>query len=212
MTVEVLLPLALVLITGYYALQTRKTVSVMEDSIRAQQQPRLVMQVGRGGDFWSGVWIMNEGSGPAIDPFLKVSFIPPPATNRQTHRQEVRVSVISGDLRVAVDGPKRDGDVVGFDTLCRDYDVIRLEGEMTDSLGQRHVVRQELKDLRAFARHSEVGFEVEHERLLKRLLDMTMGLHRVVAQLSGIREVLDTEDEDDSGNGGIEGGDDEVPF
>lgn len=212
MATDLLLPLALVLITGYYALQTRKTVNVMEESIRAQQHPRLVMQVGRVGDFWAGVWIKNEGQGPAIDAFLQIFYVPPPGTNRWTFEQQARVSVISGDLQVQVDGPKRKDEVINFDTLCRDYDTIRLEGEFTDSLGERHQVRQELKDLRAFARHSDVGFKIENDRLLTEATRIGHTLARTSGELRLLREGLVPEEGGDEPEDPPASSDDDLPF
>lgn len=186
---EVFILGVLVLVTAYYAVQTRQTVKAMEAATRAQQMPRLVMQVasvpkGRS-DGRAAVWVWNDGNGPAIDAFLTIRFIPPRATNVPEHKQDLRVSVIAGDVRVEVNGPPGvDGEIMTSERMCQDYDTVRLEGQVMDSLGKRHQVHQELKDLRALALRKDAGYFVKHERTLA-------AIHGIGAQLFGINQELE---------------------
>lgn len=189
---QILLTFALVMVTAYYAYQTRRTAEVMEESIRAQQRPHLVMQMMRNRDpsgGWCSVSITNEGFGPAIDAQLAVTFHP--ATRRRTQRRDVRVSLIAGDTRVEVIGPeKSNGSPLSFDELCRDFDRIELCGSVVDSLGERIEVDYEIRDLRPFARHDEVGFHVRHDRLIGEVRHIAGHLGGMANELAILRQGL----------------------
>lgn len=179
--INVMLVAVLVGITAYYAKQTRRSVEVMEESVRAAQRPYLAMQVCWVGDTYAGVRVSNVGRGPALDADLKVTYVPRKTSHRDTEHRCWRLGLMEPGRRMFVEGPTgTGGEMVNRETLCADYERVSLTGSVRDSLGEVHGVDLHLMDLRDFHDLERAGVDLQDDRI-----ERSLGrIARSVSQLS----------------------------
>lgn len=196
---EALILGVLVLITAYYAFQTRNTVTAMQAStratleatdrsIRAQQMPRLALQVYSHGETEAGVQITNVG-GPAIDADLSIEFVPHTHRNLLGTVRRHRFSIIESPQQIMVAGPLKadgeEGQTIPRKELCQDYDRIVVRGNVTDSLGDHHEIEETIEDLRPFADDSSELITIDNPQHRSARLMNT----RMFAMQTQLREI-----------------------
>jgi hypothetical protein len=137
------LTFALVLITGYYALQNGKMAREMRRSREAQIRPKLAIDVHALTPMYVVARVRNVGQGPALDVDVKLTFEPAPDSDADPVVREWRTTVIApGEHRDFM--PPEDLDM---EPLARKWNVITLTGQATDAAGSTHTVDEATADL-----------------------------------------------------------------
>lgn len=179
---------ALVLVTGYYAWQVRRSVGVTEAARRADHSPRFGMQVVFAGPRWCGIRITNVGPGAAVHALLKVKFIPHPHISDDPVAKTVRLGVVELGRRVEVRSPCTHTSLVDF---CTSFQRVEIEGTAEDALGNVHEVKETLDQLQAFSDlpHNGVEYAVPSE--------LALAVQGVATELALLRmEMADPTDPD----------------
>jgi hypothetical protein len=153
---------ALVLITGYYAWQTRRMVSEMERARGAQLMPRLVLDMKRLGAGNALLRVTNAGPGPALNVDVQLALHP----DGPVRRWAVPV-VAAGESHDFIPDPSggAPNGRLHLDVLTDAFGELRLQGTCADALGKSHAVEDKL-DVREYWRLlKEVQETVPHEPL-----------------------------------------------
>jgi hypothetical protein len=133
-----ILTFVLVVITGYYAVQTKRTVDEMREARRAAVRPRIVLVL-EYDDLRNGaVWIENIGLGPASDVDVVVRFEPSGMSWRI-----VKSLLRPGDRRYWNPGQPREQSkpqIYHADAQLPNHTHISVVGHCSDLLGNRHEI------------------------------------------------------------------------
>lgn len=135
---SILLTLALVLITAYYAWQNRRMVDEMREARIAQILPRLRPTVHSLGAGLGRLRVVNVGPGPAIDVDLEIRMEP---GNDWVVRWTAPV-IGPGEHHDfwPRDAGQSTGAILRLDALTERYQDFRIIGSMQDVVGRHHVI------------------------------------------------------------------------
>lgn len=141
----VLLTLALVAVTAYYAVQNRRVVRELASTRELSVLPKLALEFLRLGPTAMDVAIRNVGTGPALD--IEVALIFEPLAGGEGTRDERRWRrniLVPGEHKdFFPPGPLNDN----LNRLPDEYSEIRLVGTMKDATGRVHVVDESFRDI-----------------------------------------------------------------
>lgn len=172
-----MLTFVLVLLNGYYAWQTRQTVSEMRRARGAAVLPKLAIKVHAVGAGVGWLRILNVGPGAAIDVSASLTLMPGGfRIDWRTH------TLAPGEGRDFIpDPPDADpNELAHLDQLVARYSHVTLTANYEDALGTAHVVDQtiEIRDWWAAIKtaHEMVTHDVQAE---------------AKDELEGIRKALD---------------------
>lgn len=163
--IQLLATLALAAAAAWSAWAASQSVDVMQRSLVQAQLPHMALQFAWRGEHWGGVRITNVGQGTAFDAHLSVEFVPSSTANRPVKKTGFRLGAIPPGRRVWVPGPEVDGVVIGRQELAHKYDEVVLTGEVRDSMGTTHTIKERMADLRAFDDLHSSGVELADDRL-----------------------------------------------
>ena len=165
---------ALVLVTAYYAYQTRETVKELRGARAASIMPKLAMNLDYVGGAVFFVVLGNTGTGPALEVDLTMSYEPEGPRIRWTS------PLMSVGERARFLGPE---EIHLMTELIDKYERVVLTGSCLDALGGTCDVRQTL----VFREHWDSG--VEAKRLLDEPDSVKMGreLEKIRREIEGIR-------------------------
>ncbi len=137
----------LVVVTAYYAWQSRQMVAEMRFARRLSLLPRLVLDVSMVGPTYGDVAVRNIGSGPALDADLTLVFEPGASGNRDERRWLAHV-VAPGEGHEFL--PRQE--ISSMDDLAREHPAIALTGTMKDLFGEAHEISERINIADAWAR------------------------------------------------------------
>jgi hypothetical protein len=139
-----LLTLALIGVTGYYAVQNRRMVKEMIRTRELSILPKLALDLHRLAAPVVTVAVKNVGPGAALNVDVRLIYDPREATSKAVERRWRHNVLVSGatydflppgDLNANIDG------------LPATYRQIRLIGSMRDAAGKLHIVDESFADL-----------------------------------------------------------------
>lgn len=140
---------ALVLITGYYAIQTHKMVKEMRTARMQPVTPHIIVNI-----VWSEwplatVAIQNVGTGVAQDLDIELSYVG--AKTGDTATIAWRPRAMSPGERHRFQPPQPESKdapkTIRLDAFCEFYREIRLRGTCNDQVGRKHEVNDSIVDL-----------------------------------------------------------------
>jgi hypothetical protein len=137
----------LVAITGYYAWQTRQTVEELRRTRAVAVLPRLVLRMCDVGPTTSFIEVMNVGPGPAIDVNVDVSFVSRSEGVQPSQRRLQSSVLVSGESHQVIPKSDQGQGIPDTATLAARFQRIEMTGTLTDALGVRHTVAEQLPDL-----------------------------------------------------------------
>jgi hypothetical protein len=139
----------LVLVTAYYAWQTREMAKEMRSARLLSLLPKLVLDVKMIGPTFGDVVVRNVGPGAAIDADLTLTFEGSEAAERE-ERQWLAHVIAPGEDHEFLPG----NEIRSMDDLVAKHPRIALEGKIRDAFGQTHVVDERI-DVAEFWGHLE---------------------------------------------------------
>jgi hypothetical protein len=150
----------LVVVTGYYALQTRQTVNEMRRARGVAVLPRLVASLYAKGGGIGFVKVANVGPGPALDVKAVITF--EPGGGRVEWRQRV---VAPGESHILNPLPDGAGSEKQFelDRMTERFTHLRLVGTYADALGARHDVDDQVEIREWWRLLRASGQQLEHD-------------------------------------------------
>jgi hypothetical protein len=129
----------LVLVTAYYAWQTREMAKEMRSARLLSLLPKLVLHVKMIGPTFGDVVVRNVGPGAAIDADLALTFEGSEAAEREERRWLAHV-IAPGEDHEFLPG----NEIRSMDDLVAKHPTIALEGKIRDAFGQTHVVDERI--------------------------------------------------------------------
>jgi hypothetical protein len=183
---------ALVLITGYYAWQTRLMVKEMAATRAVQLLPRLALEFQSISPTKCLVRVVNVGPGPALDVALTVRF--DAGEGRESIERSWSTSVMAPGEHRDFFPPDPAQSIPDLKELAARYGRIELRGGCRDALGAEHTIRDELEDLVAWqqALH-EARLRWEHpdpEKRLVRAIDDKYG-QKIRDGIGALKKIAD---------------------
>jgi hypothetical protein len=177
---------ALVVLTGYYAWQTRRMVGEMERARQASLLPKLGVHLDFRGPNYAELAITNVGLGPAFDVNVELCCVPVP-------RADVREDARTWRTNLLVPGEKqrfRPPDDLRIDEFAERYKSVTVSGTMRDALRHAHQIDEALPDLRdTWGRLRDTGALWAEDPTEKATRALEKPLNGLQAELSAIREV-----------------------
>lgn len=144
----VLLTLALVLATVYYARQNRNMVSEMREARRLTMLRKLAIKIVRPGPAVAFPAVRNVGPGPALDVRITLSFEPRDPSQHERDVRTWRTPLIApGEQHDFVPLHPGNGGIMDLNALAATYDRITLTGILRRCVrrgasGERNVWRR----------------------------------------------------------------------
>lgn len=134
--------LLLVVITGYYAFQTREMVEEMREARRAPLLPKLVLDLSFLGGIYGVVTVQNVGPGPALDVDMVVQFEHAEKGGKAEERAWRDHLMVPGEAHSFHfnDPPGATEPNEWMDI----YPFVSLKGHAYDALGGRHEISQRI--------------------------------------------------------------------
>jgi hypothetical protein len=129
----------LVLVTAYYAWQTREMAKEMRSARLLSMLPKLVLDVKMIGPTFGDVVVRNVGPGAAIDADLTLTFEGSESAERE-ERQWLAHVIAPGENHEFLPAHG----IGGMDDLVAKHPTIALEGKIRDAFGQTHVVDERI--------------------------------------------------------------------
>lgn len=165
----------LVLLTGFYAFQTRRSVKAMEDSLeesrharKASMMPQFVLQlswryavVATPDDALAGVRITNVGGGPAKQVEFTIVYHPPERAHQSEQRRRYFFNAFTPGQRVWDHARSSDGDRVTVRQLPQVYEKVTVSGTYIDALDIQQTFEGQVDNLERYVDQLEEGFDVE---------------------------------------------------
>ena len=165
----------LVLVTGYYAWQAKRTADEMRSARLLSLLPKLVLDIEMIGPTYGDVVVRNVGPGAAIDADLTLIFEGSEAAGREEREWLAHVIAPGEDHEFL---PAHG--IGGMDDLVAKHPTIALEGKIRDAFGQTHVVDERIDVAEFWGR-----LENANERWVE------SADQRVVRELEKIRKELE---------------------
>lgn len=137
----------LVLVTGYYAWQTRTMAREMRSARLLSLLPKLVLDIKMIDPAFGVVVVRNVGAGPAIDADLTLTFEGSEAAEREDRSWLAHV-IAPGEQHPFVP-PKG---VMTMDGFVAKHPAISLSGTIWDAFDQKHAVDERIEIAEAWAR------------------------------------------------------------
>jgi hypothetical protein len=171
----VIVNVILVGVTSYYAWQTRKTVKIMEEALRAEFRPHLNASLERVGPTAVELSLKNLGKGPAIDCNVQISMEP------------------SGELRRWYNPLLAPGDSETFqlepyqlNELAEKYDSITICGKYKDIFGESYEVDEkiDLKEIRKTWYESRIILREPLERKMDEIIRELKGIQAEIKKIA----------------------------
>lgn len=141
----VLLTLALVAVTTYYAVQNRRMVKELAETRELSVLPKLALEFLRLGPTAMDVLVKNVGPGPALDVDVRLIFEPLPNSERPVEDRRWRRNILAPGEQKDFIPPGDLND--NLNRLPREYKEIQLKGTMKDATGKTHVIDEAFTDL-----------------------------------------------------------------
>lgn len=141
----VLLTLALVAVTTYYAVQNRRMVKELAETRELSVLPKLALEFLRLGPTAMDVLVKNVGPGPALDVDVRLIFEPLPNSETPEEDRRWRRNILAPGEQKDFFPPGELND--NLNRLPREYEEIRLTGTMKDATGKTHVIDEAFTDL-----------------------------------------------------------------
>jgi hypothetical protein len=143
----------LVLVTVYYAWQTRQMVKEMRSARLLSLLPKLVLDIKMVGPTFGDVVVRNVGLGAAIDADLTLTFEGSEAAEPEERQWLAHVIAPGEDHEfLPADG------IGSMDDLVAKHPTIALAGKIRDALGQTHTVAERI-DVAEFWGRLENAYE-----------------------------------------------------
>lgn len=178
----------LVLVTAYYAWQTREMAKEMRSARLLSLLPKLVLDVKMIGPTFGDVVVRNVGPGAAIDADLTLTFEGSEAAEPE-ERQWLAHVIAPGEDHEFLPAHG----IGGMDDLVAKHPTIALEGKIRDAFDQTHVVDERIDVAEFWGRL---------ERANERWVESADG--KVVRELEKIRRELEAMRRH-LGRGGVQG-------
>jgi hypothetical protein len=141
----VLLTLALVAVTTYYAVQNRRMVKELAETRELSVLPKLALEFLRLGPTAMDVLVKNVGPGPALDVDVRLIFEPLPNSETPEEDRRWRRNILAPGEQKDFFPPGELND--NLNRLPQEYEEIRLTGTMKDATGKTHVIDEAFTDL-----------------------------------------------------------------
>ena len=147
--------LALVVVTIYYALQTKRMVEEMR-ATRAESRlarelsvlPKLAIDLDTITGMFVGLKLTNVGQGPALEVELIVAFEPAEGSSLPRDERPWRANVLARNEWLRFVPPRSEqGKPLEVPALGRAYKEATVKGRMHDALGRQHEVEERVSDL-----------------------------------------------------------------
>jgi hypothetical protein len=137
----------LVLVTAYYAWQTRQMAKEMRSARLLSLLPKLVLDIKMIGPTYGDVLVRNVGPGPAIDADLTLTFEESEAGEREEREWLAHVIAPGEDHEFL---PAQG--IGSMDELVAKHPTIALTGTIRDALNQTHSVDERIDLAEAWVR------------------------------------------------------------
>lgn len=169
----------LVLITGYYAWQTRRTVMEMHASRLLVMMPKIVLDLEMADPIIARIAVRNVGSGPALDLDITVTFNARALGGAQSESRHWATAFVAAGEHHELLPPETTPYV---DQLVSSFGSISMKGSATDCLGGRLEINHELNVERVW--RLQVGARQRFRRdPLERMADDIEKTRRAVESL-----------------------------
>jgi hypothetical protein len=198
-----LLTLVLILVTGFYAWQTRRTVVEMKRSREAQMLPKLALELQPKYGAIATLDITDVGPGPAIDLDLELSFEPAPGSDAPPQVKKWRAPALVHGQRqnfmptapIALEeGAEKKMRPVVLAQLGQAYESVTLRGTMKDALGNRHDVHEGIDNLEAIAAAiTERGWTADPiENAIEKIDHRLLMIERALMDVANVGRAMDS--------------------
>jgi hypothetical protein len=174
----------LVLVTTYYAWQTRQMANEMRSARLLSLLPKLALDIKMIGPTYGDVVVRNVGPGTAIDADLTLTFEGSEAAEREERRWLAHV-IAPGEDHEFLPG---DG-IGGMDGLVAKHPTIALAGTIRDALGQTHAVDERIDVAEAWGRLENALHRWEEppdRKVVRELEKIRKELDGIKRQLGGL--------------------------
>jgi hypothetical protein len=160
--------IVLVLVTAYYAAQTKQMVKEMRSARLLSLLPKLVLDIKMIGPTYGDVVVRNVGPGAAIDADLTITFAESEAAGREEREWLAHVIAPGEDHEFL---PTQG--IGSMDELVAKHPTIALTGTVRDALNQTHEVNERIDVAEAWARveSAHVRWEEGSDRKVVRELE-----------------------------------------
>ena len=175
---------ALVLITGYYAWQTRGTLKEMREVRRLAALPRLVLDLHMATPIYAMLVVQNVGPGPALNGDLEIVFEGASAGTDSMRRW--RPHLISSGEKHQFLPPEGVG---SLDALAAAFPRVILRGHVHDGFGERHTVDERI-DVAAAAAVLEEALHLFVQDPVERVVKELEKSHRQLERLVKATQAL----------------------
>jgi hypothetical protein len=174
---SILLTAALVVITGYYALQTRRTVDEMRRARGANLLPSVTLSLEHPGGAHGFIVLTNPGAGPAIDVDLVMSYEP---GGPQVRWSNPCLFVGQTERFLAPEQTTLMADLISK------YERIVLRATYKDALGDRHQSEQTL-DIKTYWELNVAATHLLHDDYEKKAAEE---LEKIRREIEGIKRLM----------------------
>lgn len=176
----------LVVITGYYAWQTRAMVTEMPNARQLSLRPKIVLDLEMAGPTFGLIVVANVGAGAALHADLTIAFLTPDGQVGE-ERKWLEQLIVPGERHEFLP-PKAAGDMNGLVAM---HPMVTLGGTALDSFGQTIHVADEMFMAEAWGR-SAIKTHRFQEPVLERLVREAEKSRRVLETASrDLRRVAD---------------------
>lgn len=171
----------LVLITGYYAWQTRRTVDEMKASRAAQIMPHVVPTLG-----WQGkapslafLRVQNVGPGPAINVRVRLRL----DDGNEYSIQWTAGLLTPGEYHDFLPPRTSDGEPMRIQALATKYRMLTLEGTCDDAFKEGHSIQETLDIRELWEATEKAAVRVPPVSVEERLADMSRAMDKIAGFL-----------------------------
>ena len=174
----------LVIVTGFYAWQTRRTVDELRKARAVAVRPHLALRLHEVDPTVTFVQVINVGSGPALDVEVEVRFVALSDTSEAVESSMIQEPAMApGEFLDAIPmGPGQQ--VLNTAALAARVARIELRGTMVDAFGTPYPVEDTLTDLAAW-RSVRLAASIHWTDSIERRLAQELG-----KELDRVGEVL----------------------
>ncbi len=162
-----LFTLALVVVTGRYAEQTRLMVGEMRESRkearRSREQsvlPKLALSLEYRGPTFALIVVKNVGPGAALDADIELAFEPREGSSYERDGRPWRTNLIGPGEEHWFFPPRPGGETLYVEGLAAGFERITLNGTVRDALAVEHRVDEHFDDLPGFYELNKGAYHV----------------------------------------------------
>jgi hypothetical protein len=171
----------LVLITGYYAIQTHRMVTEMKRARVLAVVPKIAIDLDFERAGMTRVEIRNVGQGPALDADLAVEFIPATGSEAEHVSRAWKPKLITpGEVHFFLPP------TIPSAGFASDFERVDFRGTFRDSLGTMYRVEESIADLTARWDEERASGRMFSQGTIEQVVDALHEIHGVLQQIQGI--------------------------